>query len=92
MSIELAQMRHGGIALLTDDHLPDKIGSIDFFKEDRQIQICYENERLCGHLVNEILPDKAITAIESSPESVLVFHIQGKKTEKYEVPRKRIVN
>ncbi|MEM6780482.1 MAG: hypothetical protein AAF569_01310 [Pseudomonadota bacterium] len=92
MSIELAQLRHGGIALLTDDDLPDKIGAIEFFKEERQIQISYENEKLCGRLVEEILPENAVTAIESSPESVMVFHIQGEETIKYEVPLHRIID
>lgn len=92
MSIELAKLRNGHIALLADEDFPDKIGSIEYFRYEGQLQISYENEEFGGWLLDTKLPDHAITAIESSPESVLIIHIIGQETHKYYVPMERIID
>ncbi len=91
MSIELAQLRDGHIALLSDENFPDKIGSVEYFRYDHQLQISYENEESGGWLLGKKLSDDAITALDSSPENVLIIHVKGQDTEEYYVPLHRIV-
>lgn len=86
MSLELAQLRHGGIALLTDEALPGKIGSVEYFRAQHYLQISYENNYLEPRLIDRELPDAAITAIECAPDDILIVHISASGAERYRVP------
>lgn len=92
MAIELAQLRDGHLALLANEDFPDKIGSVEFFRYERKLQLSYENADLGGWLIGRKLPDHAITALESSFEEILVIHVSGRETEEYFVPLQRIID
>ena len=86
MSLELVKLRNGCIALLTDEDLPDKIGSIEYFREQHYLHISYEKKSLEGRLLEQELPDEAITAIESALDSALIVHCGSGQSEGYYVP------
>jgi hypothetical protein len=86
MSIELARLRHGGVALLTDEALPGKIGSVEYFRAQHYLQISYENTYLDPLLIAQELPDEAITAIECAADEILIVTIAGDAAAHYHVP------
>lgn len=86
MSVELAKLRNGCLALLTDEDLPGKIGSIEYFRRHRYLQISYEKSALGPQLIEEELPDSSIAGVESALDSILIVHIKGNKPEGYYVP------
>ena len=90
MPIELAQLRNGAIALLTDLDLADKVSSVEYFKEQNYLQLSYEKETLEALLLHEDLSQDALMAIECALDMIYVVEILDDTIDGYYVPFTRI--
>lgn len=88
MSLEIAKLRNGNIALLTDELQYGSVKAVHYFSRHHQLKIDYENERR-GRFVPGTLPDSAITDIESALEEVLIVEITASAMNGYYVPLER---
>ncbi len=88
MSLEIAKLRNGNIAILTDELEHGVISGISYFSVEHHLKIDYENQKH-GRFVAAPLPDPAITAIESALNRVLIVEM-GRDPNGYYVPFYRI--
>jgi hypothetical protein len=88
MSLEIARLRNGMIALLTDELIHGAIQNIQYFSGDHHLKINYENDKF-GRFLPCPLNDKAITAVEAAFGDILIVEV-GQEKSGYYVPFFRI--
>jgi hypothetical protein len=87
MTIEIAHMRNGALALLTDDDLPARVKYIEYYREQRLFQLVFDESTVPDMLVTREMDDNASRIIQSAPDMmVVVMAPQGGSPYGYDAP------
>lgn len=91
MSVDIAKLKNGKLALVTDESQPCDIKHIEYFKEQRLFQVIYENSVYDDWLIEDEFSPEAAAVIEGSPAiMVVVMAERGQEPYGYHVPLKQI--
>jgi hypothetical protein len=86
VNIELAILNDGGVAMVSDRGLPDIVKRVEFYRDQRLVQLVYHNEELESELMHFEVPEIMVTPVEKSPDVIIYSLFPDHPPIGYKVP------
>lgn len=86
-NIELNILNDGGVLLIADEGLRDVVKRVEFYRDQRLMQLVYhDEEKFANDLMENEVPVKLVKLVEHSPDVIIYSLFKGKKPLGYKVP------
>ena len=72
MSVQIVQMRNGGLALLSDRPFRSEISYIEYYRDQRLLQLVFDSHQMEDYLVTRELDLMSAGAVEKAPDMMVV--------------------
>lgn len=86
VNIELAILNDGGVVMVSDRGLPDIVKRVEFYRDQRLIQLVYHDERFENNLMHYEVPEKMVMPVEKSPDVIIYSLFPDHPPIGYKVP------
>ncbi len=86
MNVEFGKFGDGGMAIVSDDFFPHRIRRVEYYRDQRLIQLVYDQDpELQGELMHYELSDAAVKLAEASENVTIIMASPDKKVYGYHV-------
>ncbi len=86
MNIELGKLNDGRVSMVCDRPMPDVVRRVEYYREQRLMQIVYNDEKLEDHLMACEIPESMVAPVEKSPNVIIMMVVKGHDPLGYKAP------
>lgn len=72
MTIDIAKLKNGSMAVVSNEPLPGTVKHVEYFKEQRLFQLVFDNDHAEELLIPEELSDESARFVQSAPDMMVV--------------------
>lgn len=86
VAIEIGKLKDGGVVMVTEKGLPDIVKRIEYYRDQRLMQLVYHDEGMDDYLMHHELSEEMVYSVENSPDIIIYSLFEDHAPIGYKVP------